>query len=264
MIMKLTVLIPTYNRPVALAATLTALVPQTFADFKVVIADQSETFVGELPTIRTIADILELHGNEVHIIQNLPKRGIAQQREFLLEQCETEYALFIDDDVILEKDVIERMVHILDMEKCGFVGMGLIGLSYKDDVRPHEQAVEFWDGRVEPEVVRPHTREWQRYKIHNAANLLHMNDKIGDNSSQTYKVAWIGGCILYDTAKLREVGGFSFWHDLPEEHCGEDVLVQLKLMERFGGCGILPSGAYHQEVPTTISNREVNAPEVLI
>jgi hypothetical protein len=34
-------------------------------------------------------------------------------------------------------------------------------------------------------------------------------------------------------------------------------------MKRFGGCGILPSGAYHQEVETSIKDRNINAPEFL-
>jgi hypothetical protein len=69
--------------------------------------------------------------------------------------------------------------------------------------------------------------------------------------------------VLYDVEALRAVGGFEFWRDLPEEHAGEDVLAQIRVMERFGGCGILPSGAYHQELPTTIPNRTVDAPLVL-
>lgn len=78
-----------------------------------------------------------------------------------------------------------------------------------------------------------------------------------------YKLAWAGGCVLYDTAKLRRAGGFEFWRELPGEHCGEDVLAQLRLMARDGGCGLLPSGAYHQELPTTVPQREVDAPRVL-
>ena len=78
-----------------------------------------------------------------------------------------------------------------------------------------------------------------------------------------YKVAWASACVLYDTAKLRDVGGFSFWRRLPVEHCGEDVLAQLELMKVHGGCGVMPSGAYHQELPTTIPHRDVGAERVL-
>ncbi|MBX6313637.1 MAG: glycosyltransferase [Isosphaeraceae bacterium] len=34
-------------------------------------------------------------------------------------------------------------------------------------------------------------------------------------------------------------------------------------MTRYGGCGLIPSGAYHQEWPTTIEDRRVDAPQVL-
>lgn len=34
-------------------------------------------------------------------------------------------------------------------------------------------------------------------------------------------------------------------------------------MARFGGCGLIPSGAYHQELPTTLPCRDVDAPQVL-
>ena len=75
-------------------------------------------------------------------------------------------------------------------------------------------------------------------------------------------MAWTGGCVLYETAKLRAVGGFSFWAELPPEHAGEDVLAQLRVKEGFGGCGLLPSGAYHQELPTTVPERRLDAPAV--
>src|SRR6185437_9109016 len=78
-----------------------------------------------------------------------------------------------------------------------------------------------------------------------------------------YHVAWIGGCVLYDAVALRESGGFTFWHELPPQHCGEDVLAQLRVMARFGGCGLIPSGAFHQELPTTIPFRDVDAPKAL-
>jgi hypothetical protein len=73
----------------------------------------------------------------------------------------------------------------------------------------------------------------------------------------------VGGCVLYDRAALEAVGGFGFWRELPPESAGEDVLVQLRVMARFGGCAIFPSGAYHQELPTTVPDRRVDAPHAL-
>jgi hypothetical protein len=69
--------------------------------------------------------------------------------------------------------------------------------------------------------------------------------------------------VLYDRRALVEVGGFGFWRDLPAEHAGEDVLAEQRVMERFGGAGILPSGAVHLESPTTVPDRSVVADSVL-
>jgi hypothetical protein len=62
---------------------------------------------------------------------------------------------------------------------------------------------------------------------------------------------------------LRAAGGFDFWRELPPQHCGEDVLAQQRVMARFGGCAILPSGAYHMELPTTVTARAIDAPYML-
>jgi glycosyltransferase involved in cell wall biosynthesis len=264
--MKVSVLIPTYNRITALAATLATLTAQSFRDFNVVVADQSEIPVAAHPTIQTISRVLELHGNTVAVLQNLPRHGMAQQRQFLLDHSTGDYSLFLDDDVLLEPDALEKMTTAIEQENCGFTGMALIGLGYRDDVRPAEQHIELWESKVMPERIRPDSRAWERYKLHNAANMLHAAQRLPHAREQLYKykVAWIGGCVLYNSAKLRETGGFDFWQQLPYEHCGEDVLAQLRLMEKYGGCGLIPSGAYHQELPTTIDNREVNAPEYLM
>ncbi len=166
------VLIPTFDRPAALAVTLTGLISQTLSDFRVVISDQTEgwdpTASGE---VQSVVRILRAHGNEVVICKNLPRRGMAQQRQFLLDQATAPYVLFIDDDLVLEPWVIERMLTALREEGCGFVGMAVHGLSFINDVRPNEQDIEFWEGKVQPEVVRPDSPAWERNKLHNAANV---------------------------------------------------------------------------------------------
>lgn len=55
----------------------------------------------------------------------------------------------------------------------------------------------------------------------------------------------------------------SFWKELGPRHAGEDVLAQLRVMARYGGCGLLPSGVHHQELPTTVEDRRIDAPRVL-
>ena len=78
-----------------------------------------------------------------------------------------------------------------------------------------------------------------------------------------YKIAWAAGCVLFDRDALLEAGGFDFWNAIPDAAHGEDVLVQLRVMARRGGAGILPSGAYHQQPVTTIPSRGTSAVDAL-
>jgi GT2 family glycosyltransferase len=260
------ILVPTCNRPYALAMALTSLATQTMRDMRIHISDQSDRDDAlDRPELHAVRRLLGASGCEAEITRHLPRLGMAEQRAFLLSRVTAPYCLFLDDDVLMENDLVERLLRAIQEQQCGFVGSALHGLSYAGHVRPHQQHIEFWEGPVEPELVMPEGPGWERYQLHNAANLLHVQQKFGLSRDNTryYRVAWIGGCVLFDTEKLRDTGGFDFWQDLPPQHCGEDVLAQLRVMERYGGCGIIPSGAYHMELPTTVKERPVDAPQVL-
>lgn len=260
------VLIPTFQRPAALAVTLTSLIAQDMRHFRVVISDQSEERPAESAgEVKAVVRVLRARGHSVEIHRNLPRRGLAEQRQFLLDRASAPYALFLDDDLILEPEVLGRLLRAIQEEGCGFVGAAVIGLSFLQDVRPHEQHIEFWEGPVTPELVTVNGPGWQRYRLHNAANLYHAEQQLGlgRRACRKYHVAWVGGCVLYSVKKLRDAGGFSFWKELPASHCGEDVLAQLRVLSAYGGCGILPSGVYHQELPTTVVDRSCDAPKVL-
>jgi len=142
----------------------------------------------------------------------------------------------------------------------------MTGLSHLDDVRPHELApFERWEGRPQPEQLEPGTPQWERWRLHNAANPAHLaREHVRPGEPWVaYKVAWIAGCVLYDRAALTAVGGFDFWRDLPEDAVGEDVVAEQRVMARFGGCGLLPTGAFHQQLPTTVPDRACDAPYLL-
>jgi GT2 family glycosyltransferase len=263
------VLIPTYRRPTALAVTLAGLVGQGYPSFRVIISDQTEDHPSyELPEVETVCRVLEIRGHPVERHHHVPRQGIAEQRQFLLEQATAPYALFLDDDVILESDLIERLVRAIRRYRCGFVGSALVGPHYVGDRRPDQEAAfERWVDRVEPEAVRPGSPEWQRASLHLAANPHHIAQRLGAERQDdlAYRVAWVGGCCLYDRESLVRAGGFQFWRHLPDHHVGEDVLAQLQVMERDGGCAILPSGVWHQDrIETTHPDRQHDAPWLLL
>jgi glycosyltransferase involved in cell wall biosynthesis len=257
------VLIPTYGRKTGLAVVLTSLLGQTFRDFDVIVSDQTEDERVYLDSIEiaTLVRALRWHGHSVTLHRRLLRRGMAEQRQFLLEQSRARYVHYLDDDVALDPQVMERMVTTLERESCGFVGCAAVGLSFVDDVRPHQQRIERWEGPVTPEPFGPDAIPMERHLVNNAANPLHLERRLcPDGCVVPYKVAWVGGAnVLFDREKLLDVGGFSWWRRLPPNHAGEEAVVQFMLLRYYGGCGLLPSGTYHLGLPTNVPDRSHNA-----
>ena len=259
------VLIPTCGRKTGLAITLTSLLGQQMTDFDVVVSDQTDdaAYLDSIE-IQTIVRALRWHGHHVALHRHLPRQGMAEQRDFLLRHSRAPYVHFLDDDVLLDPPALRRMIEVLLAEGVGFVGCAVAGLSYLGDVRPEEERIELWDGPVQPESFTPEALPWERHTINNAANPLHLERRLAsDGRTVRYKVAWVGGAnVLFDREKLLNVGGFSWWRRLPREHAGEEVVVQFLLIRKYGGCGILPCGAYHLGLPTAVSDRRRNATEL--
>lgn len=261
------VLVPTYRRKTGLAMVLASLLGQTCRDFDVIVSDQTpedEEYLSS-PEIRTAVAALEWHGHGVTLHRHVPRRGLAEHRDFLLSCSSARYVHFLYDDVLLAPRVLERMATVLREEQCGFVGAAAVGMDFLGDERPHQQQIELWEGRVEPEPFAGEAIPWNRHVVNNAANPQHLERKLVRNGETVrYKVAWVGGAnVLFDREKLLSVGGFGWWKKLPPEHAGEEVLAQLLLLRKYGGCGVLPSGTYHMGLPTTISDRSRNATELL-
>ncbi|MFF2029135.1 glycosyltransferase family A protein [Arthrobacter sp. NPDC058192] len=257
------VLIPTCDRPAELGVTLAGLAAQQQSEFRVVISDQSSGAPAwENAAAAAMVRVLQAQGRPVELLRHLPRQGLAEHRQFMLEQASAEKVLFLDDDIWLEPDALKLLSSALEQLDCGFVGMAPQGLSYLSDRRPEQTgAFSPWDGPVRPERIRPGAEGFERWPLHSAANLAHLSTDLGLGPGEwiAYRIAWLGGCVMYRTAALHDAGGFEFWTQLPPVHAGEDVLAQWQVMDRYGGAGILPSGAVHLEAPTTIPDRPVEA-----
>lgn len=261
------VLIPTVDRSAELAVTLAGLAAQDEPSFRVVIADQSGgDGAAAAPAVAAMLRVLEAQGRPAGVVRRRVRRGVAEQRQFLLDASSARYVLFLDDDVWLEPGALARMHAAIGSLGCGFVGQAVQGLSYLGDRRPAELAAfEAWTGPVVPEHVRTDSAAFARWPLHNAANLAHLaaSLRLTRGTWLAYRVAWIGGCTMFDRDVLVATGGFRFWDRLGAAHAGEDVAAQWRVMELAGGAGLLPSGAVHLEAPTTIPDRSQNATAVL-
>jgi GT2 family glycosyltransferase len=257
------VLVPTSGRVAELAVVLAGLAAQDDPPFRLTISDQSDdSAMDDAPAVQAMLRVLRAQGRDVRVLQHLPRRGIAEHRAFLLAQATAPYVLFLDDDVWTEPGLLATLHTAIEDLGCGVVGSAQQGLSFIGDERPQEEApFTPWNGGVEPERLRPDSPGTERWTLHNAANMTHIaaRTELPEAGWLPYRVAWLAGCVLYRRSALEEVGGFEFWRDLPEQIAGEDVAAQWKVMERFGGAGVLPSGAVHLEAPTTIPDRSTDA-----
>jgi GT2 family glycosyltransferase len=248
------ILLPTINRHAEFVMALCGIATQTLNGLHVIVADQSDRPVHKTRAVQALERIIRARGGTVAWHHRKPSHGICEQRNFLLKQADADYVLYLDDDVLMESWVVDKLLEAIKLQACAFVGAFPAGPSFQHDIRPDQQAIEYWDGPVRPEAVEPGSPQWERWNLHRAANLFHASRTLAPGEFRLYKVAWISACVLYDRQKLLEVGGFEFWRRLPRYHSGEEVLVQNLLMRRWGGCGLIPAGTYFAEAPTTVLN----------
>jgi hypothetical protein len=193
---RVDVLIPTCNRPHTLATTLISLAGQTMPDLRILVSDQSEgDGILQNPQVLAVLRFMNATGRPVQTWTHLPRRGMAEQRAFLLAKVNAPYCLFLDDDVLLERDLIERMHRTIADQGCGFVGSAPHGLNHIDTARLQHQHIEFWEGKVEPELVAPNTPAWERHHLHSTANLFHVQQKLELTGPTRVSIAWRGSAV---------------------------------------------------------------------
>ena len=180
------------------------------------------------PDVVAALRYLQARGVKVNTWQHRPGRGMAGLHAFLLARVRAACCLFVAPDLILESGLIGRLHAMLVEQGCGFVGSAAHCLQ---------------DG-----VSLCHVRSCRCHRMH---------------PTRACRVAWVDGCVLFDTAKLRAAGGFDVSSTQPLEHPDAHASVQAgmeveaiataeaqrRVMRAYGGCGLMPSGAYRIEAP---------------
>lgn len=103
-----------------------SLISQTCRDFRLVISDQTEDFdAGLIAEVQSVLRVLRSRGHPIEIHKRLPRQGMAEHRQFLLDQVTAPYALFLDDDLILESHVVQQTLTAIQEESCGLIPSGV-------------------------------------------------------------------------------------------------------------------------------------------
>ncbi|MDH5580139.1 MAG: glycosyltransferase, partial [Betaproteobacteria bacterium] len=124
---KVSVIVPTYNRPDRLRTALESLAAQTFQDFEVIVVNDAGCEVGFV-----VAACIDRH--RITTITHDRNRGLAAARNSGLRAAKGTYIAYLDDDDRYLPHHLETLVAYLDRHECRVV--------YTDAWRVQERQVE--------------------------------------------------------------------------------------------------------------------------
>jgi glucosyl-dolichyl phosphate glucuronosyltransferase len=173
--MEISVIIPTYNRSALLELTLESLKALTYPlnNYEIILVDNGSTD----QTHEIIKAFMSDHANAKYVYEQNP--GLHSARHAGAKAAQGEILLYIDDDVIAHKDLLQEIIKLYDNKDVGCVG-----------------------GKILP--------RWEE----KPPDWIHKMPKsylsILDDGDQVKEIKWIYGCNFSIRKKLLfELGGFN-------------------------------------------------------
>ncbi|MFN3772434.1 glycosyltransferase [Cloacibacterium normanense] len=111
----ISIIIAIFNRKDELFELLNSLIAQTDKDFEVIIVDDG-SFVDLLPTVETFKEMLNIQ------YFKKPNSGPGLSRNYGANRAKNDWLVFVDSDVIVEKDYIENIKKNLEKTDCAAFG----------------------------------------------------------------------------------------------------------------------------------------------
>jgi glycosyltransferase involved in cell wall biosynthesis len=106
-IVRVSVVIPTYNRAYILAGALQSVLSQSFHDFEVLVVDDASTDA-------TRELVTQFADARVRYLRQDTNRGVGAARNLAVESARGEYISFLDSDDVWRADKLQREVSFLD------------------------------------------------------------------------------------------------------------------------------------------------------
>ncbi|MFC1844711.1 glycosyltransferase family 2 protein [Thermodesulfobacteriota bacterium] len=118
--MKVSVIIPTFNRPGYLVQAVHSVLQQTHPVFEIIIVDDGSSI-----PYRTKIDALKQLDGRISVFHLSKNKGVSAARNYGLQKSQGDYILFLDDDDLLHPDMVESNLRILaDDSEAGVVSSG--------------------------------------------------------------------------------------------------------------------------------------------
>ena len=116
---RVTVVMPLYNYAHFVEKALNSVLKQTLKDLDLVIVDDQSTDDSLAVARRWVEAHHERFGS-VKLVQQKVNSNLAKTRNVGVSLAETEFYFPLDPDNYLEKDCLEKLLNMIEQEKCGF------------------------------------------------------------------------------------------------------------------------------------------------
>ena len=113
--MKVSVIVPTYNRAHMIAEAIDSVLNQTFKDFELIVVDNYSSD-------NTESVVKSYNDNRIRYFKNQNNGLVSINRNYGIEKSYGEYIAFLDDDDLWLPEKLEKQVELLDLNN----GLGLV------------------------------------------------------------------------------------------------------------------------------------------
>lgn len=212
---KISVIIPTKNRLQDAARCLESISIQTLPPKEVIIVDSSDTDalkseLGKFPL-------------DIRYIRSRP--GLTHQRNVGIENSSGDIVIFLDDDVLLDKNYIKEIARVFDEKGEDSIG-GVTGeIIYGPRQEKATQKIRRMAGHAFDSLFLLHRYGSGRFQLSGFPTMV----KDGSVSRIT-KVEFLRGCNM--AFKRKMIGAFKFDEKLSGYGCGEDDDIAYRISRK--------------------------------
>lgn len=155
---KVSIIVPVYNGEKYIKRCLQSLIEQTYENIEIIVIDD-----GSMDESGNICDEYSLlhHNVKVH---HVPNGGVSAARNKGIECAEGFYLTFVDADDCLKKDMVDRLVKLLEETRSDVAGCDFYHYPEEISKISHQEKVEEFTGFefIERGILASDTRCWSK------------------------------------------------------------------------------------------------------
>jgi glycosyltransferase involved in cell wall biosynthesis len=110
MSVRLTILIPTYNRGELISKTIENCFRSSYKNFNIIIYDDAS----KDNTQAVISSLMKTYPGKIKYFKGDVNKGIGYARNYLINKLNTEYGMWLDSDDLMTPDRIEKCIYYMD------------------------------------------------------------------------------------------------------------------------------------------------------